>query len=122
MNSTMQDIENKLNQIKKISDSSTYSNSSAYITSKSAEIDSKLSNEVRNDFADDKKSKSGRREIEHTISSEVNQGNRKFESEFLKKFKPTSLLGFGGSGCVFKAQSMVDKWTYAVKRIVLRGR
>ncbi|GMT01774.1 hypothetical protein PENTCL1PPCAC_23948, partial [Pristionchus entomophagus] len=44
-----------------------------------------------------------------------------FESEFLKKFKPRRILGQGSFGCVFKAKNLLDNWSYAVKRIPLRG-
>ncbi|GMR39131.1 hypothetical protein PMAYCL1PPCAC_09326, partial [Pristionchus mayeri] len=40
---------------------------------------------------------------------------------FLKKFEVRGILGSGAYGCVFKAFNLVDKWSYAVKRIPLRG-
>ncbi|GMS86438.1 hypothetical protein PENTCL1PPCAC_8613, partial [Pristionchus entomophagus] len=44
-----------------------------------------------------------------------------FQSEFLKKFKPTKIIGQGSFGCVFQAEFKQIEMPYAVKRIPLKG-
>ncbi|GMR39045.1 hypothetical protein PMAYCL1PPCAC_09240, partial [Pristionchus mayeri] len=50
-----------------------------------------------------------------------NQDTEDFESEFMNNFEIEEMLGEGGFGCVFRAKHAVDKCSYAVKRIPLKG-